>query len=462
MNDGRSLTLGPEDVAEGMRKAGIHLDQSSPYLVMVSGGPDSSFLLWALARLGADVVAFHLDHALRAGSETDARAACALAQHLGVPIEVVRRKPDVHPGASFETAARALRYEEAEKAADRRGCEWILTAHTADDQVETFFINLARGAGLDGLKGIPRRSGRVVRPMLHIWKRDIRDACQAEGISYVEDPTNLDLSLLRNKVRLRAIPVLEEVLGEGFKKSLLRQTELLRDDAEFLNAFASSQIQSHMTRIGTHPALVADASWFTQLPAAIARRVVRLGFEKLAASPPPPSRLVAMALHVADRGGIADLGNGFVFAREAKRVLLRASNLPAPPPLPGTIPGEIEAPSFGVRISARRISLGSVDRHRLFDRARSSQAVVSASVAGAVLVRPPSPGERFSPFGLKGSKPLADFLAERGLCKTERLFVPVLAKPEGTIVWVVGHRISNEAAVKEGDEEALHLVSEPM
>lgn len=460
MTGGSNRTVpSPDDVARGLERAGCSLEPDSSYLVMLSGGPDSSFLLWALVRLGTKVVAFHLDHALRPGSEADARAARALAEELSVPIEVVHRKPEVRPGASFESAARLIRYEEAERVAQRTGCKWILTAHTADDQIETFFINLARGAGLDGLKGIPRRSGKVVRPMLHLWKRDVRQACEAAGIAFVEDPTNLDVSLLRNRVRLQAIPALEQVLGEGFKESLLRQTELLRDDAEFLNALAAKEIETHASRIGTHPVLVADASWFFGLPLPVARRVVRICFENLAGSPPPPARLVAGALEVSKTGGAADLGEGFVFAREGKRVVVRPGHLTPPEPAQGEIPGEIEAPGFGVTISAQCIAVSPPDLPRVLAQLDPNEVVVSERMAGEVVVRAPLPGERFSPLGLKGSKPLADFLAEKGLCKTERLFAPVLCKPDGTVVWVVGHRISNEAAVREGDTAALHLVA---
>lgn len=462
MSGRRHNLPGPEDVAEGLEAAELPIDPENPYLVMVSGGPDSSFLLWALVGLGTKVVAFHLDHAVRPGSEADAESARALAQSLGVDIEVVRQRPDVRPGASFETAARIVRYEEARRVASRAGCEWMLTGHTADDQLETFFINLRRGAGLDGLKGIPRRSGPVARPMLALWKDDIRRACDAHRVPYADDPTNRDLSILRNKIRLEAIPALEAALGNRFKNSLLRQTELLRQDAEYLNACAASEMEANVAKVPGRPVLLAEADWFRRLALPIARRVVRLGFERLTGAPPPPSRLIAAALDVATKGGSADLGSGMVFCREGKRIVIRPLALDRPKPCAGQIPGVVEAPSFGVALSARHERLTIAGRVSGSATLPPNEAVVSMSMAGPVVVRPPAQGERFSPYGMQGSKPLADFLSGEGLCKTERSLAPVLAKPDGTIVWVIGHRISKEAAVGRGEAEVIHLTAEPI
>ncbi len=459
MKERKDKLCGPEEVAAGLIEAGLDTTPDKPYLVMVSGGPDSSFLLWALCQLKTPVVAFHLDHGLRADSEADAKAASDLAQSLGVPIEIVRRKVEVVEGYSFETAARKIRYEEARRAASKAGCDWILTGHTADDQLETFFINLRRGAGLDGLKGIPRRSGNIVRPMLALWKDEIRRACDEYGISYVEDPTNRDPSILRNRIRLQAIPALEAALGEEFKVSLLRQTELLREDAEYLNSCAVSEIEKHFRSLPGRAALIGDARWFLELPLPIARRVVRIAFERLSGAPPPPSRLVARALEAAARGGSADLGHRMVFSREGKRVVIRPIELESPAPVAGEIPGTIRAPSFGLVLEARRVSLDPSDAQATFASLPANEAMVSVSMAGHVLVRAPAMGERFSPYGMQGFKPLADFLSGEGLCMTERALAPVLARADGTIVWVVGHRISNEAAVGDGETEAIHLIA---
>lgn len=215
-------------------------------LCAVSGGADSVFLLYNMLTIartrGIRVRAAHYDHGLRGGeSRRDAAFVRALCEKLGV--ELAEEQGDVarfaaERGMGCEEAARALRYDFLERAADKLGCEKIATAHTADDNAETILMNLARGAGTRGLCGIPPVRGRLIRPMLLTTRREVESYLKENGIGHVEDSTNALDDYARNRVRHAAAPALRSV-NRGFALNASRAAELLRADEEFLEGLAN-------------------------------------------------------------------------------------------------------------------------------------------------------------------------------------------------------------------------------
>ena len=178
-------------------------------LCAVSGGADSVYLLHrcleGAAGHGYSVCAAHYNHCLRgAESERDERFVLDMCAALGV--ECLSESGDVEHfaavnGLGTEEAARIMRYDFLERAADRLGAETIATAHSADDNAETMLFALARGSGLKGLCGIPPRRGRIVRPMLGVTRGEIEAYLDSRGIAHVEDSTNAALDYSRNKIR---------------------------------------------------------------------------------------------------------------------------------------------------------------------------------------------------------------------------------------------------------------------
>lgn len=177
-------------------------------LVAVSGGPDSTALLLALHEAGRQVVAAHYDHALRDGSDVAARQVAELCGRLDVRLISERRCEPV-PTGSLQAAARRLRYAFLERALVEAGADWVVLAHTADDVVEGAVLHMLRGCGLAGLRGMPSRRGRYVRPMLNVWRKDVRDFLQHRGTIPYEDPANHDTRFARVRVRLHMLPALE-------------------------------------------------------------------------------------------------------------------------------------------------------------------------------------------------------------------------------------------------------------
>jgi tRNA(Ile)-lysidine synthase len=149
-------------------------------------------------------------------------------------------------------------------AADELGCHWLATGHTLDDQAETVLLQLLRGAGPDGLAGMAVRSGRLLRPLLSARRAETRAGCAAIGLDWREDPTNADHGPLRNRVRHRLLPLLEE-LRPGAAQALARTAALAADERTWLDPLVAEALA----------ATAGNPGDLAGLPVALARRVVR-------------------------------------------------------------------------------------------------------------------------------------------------------------------------------------------
>lgn len=201
----------PTDASEpllvGFRHSGL-IRPGDRVLVAVSGGPDSSALLVAAREEGHDVVAAHYDHALQAGSAAVAKHVAELCRGLDVPLVTERRRSAV-PKGSIQAGARALRYEFLERARRDSAATVVALGHTADDLVEGAVLHLIRGCGLAGLRGMPGRRGVFVRPLLSVWRSEVRNFLNRRGIGTLEDPANSNTAYARVRVRREILPALE-------------------------------------------------------------------------------------------------------------------------------------------------------------------------------------------------------------------------------------------------------------
>lgn len=192
-------------------------------LLGLSGGPDSMALLIALLEIGVEVTAAHFDHDLRPESAHDASWVRSQCEKLGVNFITARRTEPLRPG-SLESAAREARYGFFTEALAQEDSDVMALAHTADDRVESLVLNLRRGTGLAGLRGMPERRGPYVRPMLAVWRSQVVDYLEVRGVTYLSDPTNSDQRHARVRARLNLIPALEAA-HPGLKERLLRVSE---------------------------------------------------------------------------------------------------------------------------------------------------------------------------------------------------------------------------------------------
>ena len=204
----------------------------------VSGGADSTALLAALAdlreTLGFEAVVLHVDHGLRPDSHDDARFVEALAARFGLPCRTLRARIRRRPRESLEMAARRTRLAFFARMTRELGLDAIATGHHADDVAETFIMRLARGAGPEGLAGLKPVSHvdgiTFIRPLLGLRDSDLRAYLRRRGLTWCEDSTNADTSILRNKIRHVILPFLREHLDPHITEHLCKSAAILRGD----------------------------------------------------------------------------------------------------------------------------------------------------------------------------------------------------------------------------------------
>jgi tRNA(Ile)-lysidine synthetase-like protein len=298
-----------DEVQRSLRAAAARMPElfapGSRLVVGFSGGQDSTCLLHALshASLKLEVLAAHVDHRLRADSAQAARQVETAAKSLGLPVETMRVDVAAYratlPGWSVQQAARAARYQALATIAHNAHAAAVLVAHTADDQAETFLINLLRGAGLAGLAGMrtderihPARFGprlaeldslpeyvRLARPLLRVSRSTTLAYCTEFGLDVIEDPSNQSRAYTRNRVRLDLLPALEN-FNPAVRAILARTADLAAEDVAALDALVADLHERLATSPGADALEYARSAWRAQ-PRALQRRLLRRGIESL-------------------------------------------------------------------------------------------------------------------------------------------------------------------------------------
>ena len=299
----------------------LHIGSGSSLVLAVSGGPDSMGLLHGAHALaptrGWYLVVAHLDHGLRADSAADATFVAETADALGLAWEV--RRTDVaaaatSSGRGIEEMGREARYAFLEWVAAGIGPEALIaTAHTADDLAETVLFNLTRGSGQRGLRGMPARRGRIVRPLLHARRAQLRSALDEAELPYRDDPTNRDTDRARAYLRATVLPVLEDLNPEAVA-AIGRYAGLAADDDAFLDELAARELARRRDGDGA-------INWRKPPPPALGRRVLRLAIGE----PAPAADRIEAVLEAASgpRGGLViELGRGRTARIRGRRIVI--------------------------------------------------------------------------------------------------------------------------------------------
>jgi tRNA(Ile)-lysidine synthase len=302
-------------------------------LAAVSGGPDSTCLLYALHMLRRllriDLEVFHFDHRLRDDSEKDAAYVRRLASRLDVPFHLLVAESRPGPGESVELWARAERYPAAIRRMLDVGAQRVALGHTQDDQAETVLLFALRGSGLSGIAGIRPSAGPLVRPLIDVRRSEVEAFVRALGLRPRLDSTNLDTGLLRNAIRIEGMPALERAVGRDVTGPLARTARLLRQDEDELERQTESLFGT-LVAAGDDKCRL-DVAGLAAVGPALASRVV--GRALYAVGQPPSERSVWAILDLAKGrpGRRRDLGGGLIAVRDKEYIRLSRTS-------PGDVP----------------------------------------------------------------------------------------------------------------------------
>ena len=290
---------------DAVREGGL-LAVDRPLVAMLSGGRDSVCLLDLVVRLlgPATVIAVHVNYGLRDDSDADEEHCAALCTQLGVALELERPRRPEGPG-NLQSWARDTRYAAAAQLALGQGA-LIATGHTADDQVETILYRLASSPSRRALLGMRERDGSLVRPLLGFTREQTTAYCEERGLAWRDDPTNAEGGYARNRVRHGLAAALAEI-HPAAARNVLRTAELLRDEAEVLDALVDAELGANGSERGT-----IELSRLAELPAALRRLVVQRLADRAAGRPVPGAANHADQVAGLRRTGTAmlDLGGG--------------------------------------------------------------------------------------------------------------------------------------------------------
>lgn len=237
---------------------------NEPIAVAVSGGVDSVCLLVWLAKCGLNITALHVNHGLRAAADTETKYVKELCNKLNIPCKIFFWTDD-KPKSGIEAAARAARYKFMTDWCHENGVETLMLAHQADDQIETFLMNLGRGSGLYGMAAMARESMRdgikIVRPLLNVYRKELQKYCDENNIKYFVDEMNSDEQYTRVRIRKNR-HMLAEKLGIDDGRILLAIENLGRV-RDAITSDIDKMIEMVACREG---AMFADSFLFDQAP----------------------------------------------------------------------------------------------------------------------------------------------------------------------------------------------------
>lgn len=404
---------------------------SGKYILALSGGIDSMVLADMLLQAKAEFVLAHCNFHLRGEeSDGDEKFVRDYAERKGLSLYVKQfdtlNYAEEHK-LSIEMAARELRYAWFEELRQQLSCDYIAVAHHADDQLETFFINLLRGSGIRGLKGMQSINGHVIRPLLDLSRAEIQQYAIENGIKWREDHTNAETQFLRNKIRHELLPVIDSISKEG-RASILKSINHLASENELYRELVYEKLFQIVKQDGE----VQKTSHLSPLTS-------QLLFEWL-----------------------RDYG----FNSDQVHFIYEAMN-----GQPGT---SFFSSTHKVTIERDGVELTPICQHDntqvelvyeqhpnddnfVIDKSPEVAQLDYDKLTFPLKQRMWQAGDRFYPLGMKGSRLLSDFMKDLKFTTRQKEECQVLTTAKDEIVWVVGRRVDERFKVTDKTKTILKI-----
>ena len=432
-------------VEEVLKSCGVLIEE--PLLVALSGGADSMALLHVMLNLGYSCQAAHCNFHLR-GEESDGDEQFVLdycAKH-DVPLHVTHFDTNYEAnrqGISIEMAARDLRYRWFGQLMRDYDIPWLATGHHGDDMIETFFLNLARGTGLRGLKGMEHRKGKVIRPLLDFRRQDIEAYCEKYHIAYRTDSSNADTSLQRNHVRHHILPAMDQLNSSFF--DTMRQN--------FRNLHEVWQLFEHEVE-EVRKQMVAEEDDLMLIPAKLIREHPQKRSVLFEILKPFHFNASVVAEIVESLDGIP----GKQFFSSSHRLVRDRFNLVLVPR------EDFEEETFYIQSEDEQINHPLSLRFRFFScdanfrvsRDPHKVHLDADLVEFPLKLRHWKEGDQFRPLGMEQFKKLSDFFVDEKFSRVEKDRTWLMLSGDD-IIWIVGRRIDDRFKVTSSTRRILEI-----
>ena len=420
-------------------------------VLALSGGIDSMVLADLLLKAKVDFVAAHCNFHLRGEeSDGDEKFVREFAEQNGVQCFVEHfdtEKCASENGISIEMAARDLRYAWFEELRQQLDYDKIAVAHHADDQAETFFINLLRGAGLRGLKGMQPQNGVIIRPLLWASREQIHRYAIENQIVWREDHTNAESVYLRNKIRNRLLPAFDELQPEA-RQGLYKSLEHLASENELYRALLKEKLEQIVEQNGDVQRLPYSTITFAAVGPSTGSGTLAFSFQLLFewlrqyGFNTDQCRFIFEAM---------ETGIGNQYCSPTHKVVIGRNELQLSE-LKEDANAEIQIDE-GERdvFSPIHLCLSKLEKTSDFviDKSSDVAQLDFDKLKFPLTLRHWHHGDRFHPLGMKGSKLLSDFFVDQKFTEWKKRKVWLLVSADDEIIWVVGHRIDDRFKISD-------------
>lgn len=429
-------------------------------LVAFSGGVDSSALLHLLLALKKEwsfkLYLAHFNHQIRAASDKDEDFVRRRAAELQLPLFVARR--DVRQEArrrksNLEEEARYWRYKFLEEKAREIGGAKIALGHNLNDQVETFFLRLFRGAGPLGMGGMkPYLERRIIRPLIEVSRREIELYLQENHIPYRVDQSNFDRRFLRNRIRAELIPYLEQEFDSSLLNHISTFMTIIREEEESLAELAEKKAAQLITE--EEGVFQLDRAALFDLHPALGRRVIREYLRQIKGDLRSFSFRDVEAVRTARPGRIINLARHIHLRCEKDRIYCLSQERPREFYYKWNGQGRLDLSEIGFIFEGKTWQKKASDslvfndwQGAFFDRQKLSFPLV---------IKPRKPGDRYQPLGTPGRKKLKELFRERKIPLYLRSQWPVFWSGED-IIWVPGFPVAEKVKIDRHTREIFQI-----
>ncbi len=425
-------------------------------LIALSGGPDSVFVIHFFNKyknkFKIELIAAHINHLLRGkDSDRDEIFCEAVCKELAIPfysckknVKALAKKKNL----SIEIAAREVRYSVFKKLAKVNGTDKIVTAHNADDNVETVFLNLIKGAGLNGIAGIPVKRNNIIRPVLCLTKNEILNYLEAQQFEYRIDQSNLSNEFERNFLRNEIIPLIKSKLNPSLDKAILNTSINLQGLINELN-IDEDEIDLILKK---DKFVQIPLTFFTDKNKKISLHLLKNKLDKNFGIKFQSADIKKITSLVNKQAGKSEeLSAGLVALRSRNNIKIKPRTEKLEPITIKIKIGE------RIKIGNKTISIEKINPANIKISENPNIEFISAdNLQNIFQIRNWESGDKFHPIGMKGTKKVSDYLNDIKMDSFEKKNQLVLLN-NNKIVWVIGKRLDDRVKIKSPGKKALKL-----